>query len=141
MSALVGLFCTAFLAATIVPFSSEIVFGALLLSGHDPLALWVAATSGNTLGAVVNWTLARYLLRFQDRRWFPFSPGQTERAQSWFERFGQWSLLMAWTPIVGDALTFVAGLMRTRLVVFVLLVGAGKGARYAVLLALIDGVS
>jgi len=139
MTALIGLFLTAFLAATVVPFYSEVVFAGLLLRGHDPLALWIAATAGNTLGSVVNWALAHYLLRFQDRRWFPISPAGLERAQRWFERYGKWSLLLAWAPAGGDALTFVAGLMRTRLSLFVLLVGAGKGARYAVLYALLEG--
>ena len=141
MEAVALLFLASFLAATVVPFYSELLFGGLLLEGHDPLLLWVVATCGNTLGSVVNWGLARWLLRFQDRRWFPFTPERLGRAQGWFERYGKWSLLMAWAPAGGDALTFVAGLMRTRLSVFLLLVGAGKGARYAVVLLLIEGLA
>ena len=140
MEALIGLFVASFLAATLLPFYSEVVFAALLLEGHDALSLWIVASAGNTLGSVVNWALARYLLRYQDRRWFPFREDRLARAQEWFQRYGVWSLLLAWAPAGGDALTFVAGLMRIRLGVFLLLVGLGKAARYAVVLLLVEQV-
>ena len=124
------LFGSAFLAATILPFYSEVVLFALLRAGGDPFALVLTATLGNTLGAVVNWVLGRYLLHFQDRRWFYFSPAQIERAQRWFQRYGFWSLLLAWMPVGGDALTLIAGIMKVRLWLFLLLVGAGKALRY-----------
>ncbi|MGD8958011.1 MAG: YqaA family protein [Chromatiaceae bacterium] len=124
------LFGSAFLAATILPFYSEVFLFALLRDGGDPIALVGIATLGNTLGAVVNWLLGRYLLHFQDRRWFYFSHTQIEKAQRWFQRFGFWSLLLAWAPIFGDALTLIAGIMRVRLGLFLLLVGAGKALRY-----------
>lgn len=128
------MFWTAFAAATILPFYSEILLLSLLAAGHDPLALWFAATGGNTLGAVVNWWMGRFMMHFSDRRWFPVRQRDIARAQRWYARWGQWSLLLAWLPIGGDALTFIGGLMRARLDVFVLLVGLGKGARYAALI-------
>lgn len=131
---------TAFVAATLLPFYSEVVLVALLMRGAEPGGVFIAATVGNTLGAVVNWYLGRYLLHFQDRRWFPFKPGQLHRAQDWFLRYGKWSLLMAWLPVGGDALTFIAGIMRVPLGVFVILTGVGKGARYAVVIALALGL-
>jgi len=88
------------------------------------------ATAGNTLGAVVNWALGRFLLHFRDRRWFYFSAAQVERAQRWFQRYGFWSLLLAWMPIGGDALTLIAGIMKVRMWLFLGLVGTGKGLRY-----------
>jgi membrane protein YqaA with SNARE-associated domain len=124
------LFGSAFLAATILPFYSEVVLFALLREGGDPVALVLVATLGNTLGAVVNWVLGRYLLHFQDRRWFYFSPAQIERAQGWFQRYGFWSLLFAWAPFGGDVLTLIAGIMKVRLWLFLLLVGFGKALRY-----------
>jgi len=139
MEAYLSLFGVSFLAATILPAYSEVLFAGLLAAGHDPWALWAWATAGNTLGAAVNWGLARGLLRFQDRRWFPFKADGLERAQRWFQRYGVWSLLMAWAPVGGDALTFVAGMMRVRFDVFLLLTGIGKGTRYAILLLLVDG--
>lgn len=124
------LFGSAFLAATILPFYSEVVLFAQLRAGGDPVVLVAIATLGNTLGAVVNWFLGRYLLHFQDRRWFYFSATQIEKAQTWFQRYGFWSLLMAWLPVGGDALTLIAGIMRVRLWLFLVLVGTGKALRY-----------
>ncbi|NND45627.1 MAG: DedA family protein [Xanthomonadales bacterium] len=130
MASLLALFGSAFLAATILPFYSELVLFALLREGGNPVLLVVVATLGNTLGAVVNWWLGRYLLHFQDRRWFYFSREQVARAQHWFQRYGFWTLLMAWAPVGGDALTLVAGIMRVRLGLFLVLVGSGKALRY-----------
>ena len=124
------LFGSAFLAATILPFYSEVVLFALLRGGGDPVLLVLVATLGNTLGAVVNWLLGWYLLHFQDRRWFYFSRAQIDKAQYWFQRYGFWSLLLAWAPVGGDALTLIAGVMKVRLWVFLLLVGSGKAMRY-----------
>ena len=135
-----GLFLVAFLAATILPAYSEVLFAGLLAGGYDPLAFWAWATAGNTLGAALNWLMGRYLLHFQDRRWFPFRPDTLGPAQRWFQRYGVWSLLLSWAPVAGDALTFVAGLMRVRFDLFLVLTALGKGAKYAILLALVEGV-
>lgn len=131
-----GLFFVAFLAATLLPAYSEVFFVGLLAAGYDPLALWAWATAGNTLGAAVNWLLGRYLLHYQDRSWFPFKPDSLGLAQGWFQRYGIWSLLFSWAPIVGDTLTFIAGLMGVRFPLFLLLTTLGKGARYAIMLGL-----
>ena len=135
-----GLFAVAFLAATVLPAYSEVLFAGLLATGYDPVLLWAWATAGNTLGAALNWVMGRYLLRFQDRRWFPFRPGTLGPAQRWFQRYGVWSLLLAWAPVGGDALTFIAGFMRVRFDLFLLLTAIGKGSRYAILLALVMGL-
>ncbi len=140
MTAYVGLFATAFLAATVVPAYSEAVFASLLSAGYEPLSLWAWATAGNTLGAAVNWGLGRYMLQFEDRKWFPFKRDKLRQVQERFHWFGVWSLLFAWLPVGGDALTFVAGVMRVRFDLFLLLTGIGKGARYAVLLGVIEGL-
>ena len=138
MEAYLGLFFSAFLAATIVPAYSEILFASLVAGGYDPLALWLWASAGNTLGSAVNWGLGRYLLHFQDRGWFPFRAGSLDRAQAWFQKFGVWSLLFAWLPVGGDALTFIAGVMRVRFIVFIVLTAIGKSARYGVLLGILE---
>ncbi len=124
------LFTSAFLAATILPFYSEVILFGLLRAGGDPASLVIIATAGNTLGAVVNWVMGRYLLHFQDRRWFYFKTEQVEKAQRWYNRHGLWTLLLAWLPVGGDALTFIAGIMKVKLWIFVILVGSGKAARY-----------
>lgn len=134
-----GLFLAAFLAATVFPFYSEAALVGLLALGYSPLWLWFWATAGNTLGAAVNWALGRFLLHYQDRKWFPIPRRELERAQRWFNRFGVWSLLLAWLPIGGDALTLAAGALRVPFWLFFLLTAIGKGARYAVLIVLFPG--
>lgn len=132
------LFGASFLAATILPFSSEVILFSMLQQGFSPYWLVVIAAIGNTLGSCVNWWLGRSLLKFQHQRWFYFSPQQVETAQQRFQRYGLWSLLFAWVPIGGDALTLIAGIMRVRFSIFLLLVGIGKTARY-VLIVLLAG--
>lgn len=128
-----SLFFSAFLAATILPLQSEAVLVMALLGEHSPLAVIAVASVGNILGAVVNWLLGRGIERFRDRRWFPVGEAQLARAQDWYRRYGRWSLLASWLPVVGDPLTLVAGVMRERLAVFLLLVSIAKVGRYAVL--------
>ncbi len=130
----VGLFAAAFLAATIFPFQSDLVGLLVAEPSHWPTLL-LAASVGNTLGSLVNWLLGRFIERFRDRRWFPVKPKDYERVERWYARWGIWSLLFAWLPFGGDALTVVAGALRTPLLPFVVLVGVGKTARYAVLVA------
>lgn len=130
------LFASAFLAATILPFYSEVVLVAYLQQGLNPWTLTLVATLGNTLGGAVNWGLGLYLQRFKDRRWFYFSEKQIVRAQQWFQRYGVWTLLLAWLPIGGDALTLIAGIMRVRFWLFLVLVGAGKAFRYTSIVGL-----
>jgi membrane protein YqaA with SNARE-associated domain len=141
MEAYLGLFTAAFAAATLLPFYSEVALAGLQAAGYDPLALWLWATAGNTLGAAVNWAIGRWLMHFKERRWFPFKPQQIAVAQRWFQRWGVWSLLLAWLPVGGDALTFIAGIMRVRFDLFLVLTAIGKGARYAVLLGLLGWVA
>lgn len=124
------LFVTSFIAATIFPFYSEVYLFALARSGEPGYLLILVATAGNTLGALVNWILGRYLLHYQDRKWFYFSPEQTVKMQHWFQKYGVWSLLMSWLPLVGDTLTFIAGIMKVPVSLFLVLVTIGKAARY-----------
>ena len=134
------LFLGAFGAATILPFSSEIAFIGLIEQGYAPFWVWLVATAGNSLGAVVNWILGRFLTRFESKRWFPFKPDSLHRGQAWFQKYGVWSLLLAWLPVIGDALTFVAGVMKVRFEVFFILTAIGKGARYMVLYFIYSGL-
>jgi membrane protein YqaA with SNARE-associated domain len=129
-----GLFLTAFAAATILPLQSEAALVGLLLAGHSAWLLLIVASIGNVLGSIVNWFLGRAIERYRERPWFPVRPESLERAGSWYQRFGRWSLLLSWAPIIGDPLTIAAGILRERLVVFVALVTVAKVGRYAVLI-------
>ncbi|HBM50254.1 MULTISPECIES: YqaA family protein [Marinobacter] len=125
------LFLTAFAAATLLPAYSEILVGTLVNQDYALFWIWFWATAGNTLGSVVNGIIGRQVDRFKHKRWFPVSELQLHKARNRFNRYGQWSLLLGWLPIGGDALTLVGGIMRVPWLNFVVLVAIGKGLRYA----------
>lgn len=132
------LFASAFIAATLLPLQSEAVLAGLLLTGsYSTAALILIATLGNVLGSLVNWALGRGIERFRGRRWFPANEQQLQRAQGWYQRYGCWTLLLSWLPIVGDPLTLIAGVMREPLWRFLLLVTIAKAGRYLALAAVV----
>ncbi|ABR81828.1 MULTISPECIES: YqaA family protein [Pseudomonas aeruginosa group] len=135
-----GLFLSAFGSATLLPLQSETVLAALLLRGGQPVALLlVLAIVGNVLGSWVNWWLGRYLEHFRGRRWFPVGEAQLLRAQRHYHRYGRWTLLLSWVPVIGDPLTLVAGIMREPCWSFLAIVGLAKTLRYLALAALVLG--
>jgi membrane protein YqaA with SNARE-associated domain len=126
-----SLFAISFLAATILPFSSELTLAGLVTtSNYDNLLLLIVASLGNVLGSVVNWILGFYSRSLSKKRWFPFKDKQIEKSSKWFNRFGRWSLLFAWVPVIGDPLTLAAGLLRVKFVEFLTFVAIGKVGRY-----------
>ncbi len=132
-----ALFASAFLSATLLPGTSEAALVGLLVTGQGNAAALVAvATAGNVLGSLANWILGRFFAHFHDRPWFPVKATAYERACRWYARFGVWSLLFAWLPVVGDPLTLVAGVLRTDLRWFLPLVAVGKFARYLTVTAI-----
>ncbi len=134
--AYLGLFAAAFGAATLLPLQSEALLVALLLGGAQPAWMLVLVASlGNVLGSLVNWWLGRYLERYRGRRWFPVSEQRLQQAQYWYGRYGRWSLLLSWLPVIGDPLTLVAGIMREPLWRFTLIVTLAKTLRYTLLAA------
>ena len=137
-AALAGLVASAFLAGSILPAQSEVVLAALLLAGSLPAWLLVAvATAGNVAGAGLNYWLGRSADRFRGRRWFPLSAAGWERSAAWFNRWGRWTLLLSWVPVVGDGFTVLAGAARMPFGLFLALVTLAKGGRYVVLAAAI----
>jgi membrane protein YqaA with SNARE-associated domain len=130
--ALFGLFVAAFLAATPLPFNSEVPFIALQAAGWPALTLVVVASVGNVLGSCVTYGLGRGLGGWRDHPRFPIKPAQLARAEGWFQRWGLWSLLLSWAP-GGDVLVAVAGLLRVPVPIFLILVTIAKTARYATL--------
>ena len=78
------MFVSAFLAATFLPFASELTLVASLAAGGSASWLIAVATLGNTLGAVVNWGLGRFMEQFRDRSWFPVDSKRLQRGQAWF---------------------------------------------------------
>ena len=133
-----GLFLAAFLAATILPAQSEAVLAGLLAAGsYAPALLVLVAGIGNVLGSVVNWLLGRGIERFRGTRWFPVSEKHLDRAGNWYRKYGWWSLLLSWLPVIGDPLTVAAGIMREPFARFLTVIAIAKFSRYIVLAALV----
>lgn len=136
-----GLFFAAFGAATLLPLQSEALLTGLLILGKHPVwALVMVATAGNVLGAVVNWLLGWYIEHWRHKPWFPVSGDKLERAQRGYHRYGRWSLLLSWMPVIGDPLTVIAGVMREPLPSFVLIVTIAKLGRYLVITVITLGL-
>ncbi|KAF7771345.1 hypothetical protein PUND_a0076 [Pseudoalteromonas undina] len=137
----ITLFFTAFISATLLPSSSEVLMGGMIMQGNTNLWLiWFAATLGNVLGSCVNYWLGTQALRFKDKKWFPVSEKGLKKAQKQFNKYGVYSLLFAWLPIVGDPLTVIGGVFKVRFSMFLVLVTLGKGLRYLAVIALAVGL-
>lgn len=125
------MFAAAFISATLLPAQSEAVLVAFLQT--NKLSVWgliAIATLGNTLGSASNWLLGMYFLKFRDRPWFPVSPTRLNKAERWYRRYGRWSLLLSWLPVVGDALTLAAGILREPFSSFFAITCTAKMLRY-----------
>ena len=128
------IFFLSFLAATILPFSSEIGLASLLaLDTYNNVLLLILASCGNILGSCINWLLGNYSREFEKKKWFPFNKKNLLKASNWFERYGKWSLLLSWVPVIGDPITFIAGTMKTKFKTFIILVSISKISRYLII--------
>ena len=135
MADLVILFFISFSAATILPVFSEVFLFTLNTSGeYNSLLLLLIATLGNVLGAVVNWVIGFYFLKLQDKKWFPLNKSQIALYTKQYNKWGKWSLLFSWMPVIGDPLTVVSGIFKTNIIHFITLVTIGKMTRYVLIL-------
>lgn len=132
-SALFGLFLAAFVAATLIPFQSEIIFAGMIVAEPERFGvILLVASVGNVLGSCLNYALGRGLMQLRVMERFRIPEEALLRAEAWFRRWGVWSLLLSWLPL-GDVLTVVAGTLRTPFWLFALLVTIAKTGRYLVL--------
>ena len=130
---LASLFGLSFLASTLVPLGSEWLLILLIVQGHPAPTAVAVATLGNSLGAVTTYLIGICGSDFLTRRLLRLSDHDLHRARTMYSRFGVWSLLISWVPVVGDPLCLIAGALRTSLPLFLVLVPLGKGCRYAAL--------
>lgn len=124
-----GLFVAAFASATLLPGGSELWLAALVQQQPEHLWYWWSlATLGNTLGSLTTFALGGWL----SGRWgvARFNKRGQQRALVWLRRYGAWSLLLAWLPVVGDGLCLLAGWLRCGWPLACVLIALGKGARY-----------
>jgi membrane protein YqaA with SNARE-associated domain len=132
-SALFGLFLAAFVAATLIPFQSEIIFAGMIVAEPERFGvILLVASVGNVLGSCLNYALGRGLMQLRVMERFRIPEDALRRAEAWFRRWGVWSLLLSWLPL-GDVLTVVAGTLRTPFWLFAVLVTIAKTGRYVVL--------
>lgn len=132
-----SLFAASFLAATILPFSSEAALAAALLAGQQPWSVLIAvASTGNILGSAVNWGIGRAAAGAAPGA-LRIDPQKLERAEHWYRKYGRWSLLLSWVPVIGDPLTVAAGFLREPFWIFLALVAIAKIGRYLVVAAIL----
>jgi membrane protein YqaA with SNARE-associated domain len=122
------------MVATIIPFGSEAYFITLLsLEKYNHFILFVVASVGNVLGSLFNWICGFYINFFIKKSWFPINNKIIDRGNKLFTKYGKWSLLISWFPLVGDPITFAAGTLRYPIIPFLVLVSIGKVGRYLII--------
>ena len=141
MLSLFFLLLAAFGAATLLPLQSEAVLvGLLIQAEHSALILIAVASLGNILGSCVNWYLGLKVEQFKDKKWFPVSEVKLNQAQNIYHKYGFWSLLLSWVPIIGDPITLIAGLMKENFIRFLWVVSIAKIGRYVCVYLIFKGV-
>jgi len=134
------LFTVSFLAATLLPLGSEALLVYDISQNYSLLLLWCFATVGNTLGSMVNYWLGLKGETYLEKKGH-VSVEKMEKAREFFAKYGGWTLLLSWAPIIGDPLTFIAGVLRYNFKWFSLIVFVAKGLRYAVIIFLVSSLS
>ena len=122
------------MVATIIPFGSEAYFITLLsLEKYNHFILFVVASVGNVLGSLFNWICGFYINFFIKKSWFPINNKIIDKGNKLFTKYGKWSLLISWFPLIGDPITFAAGTLRYPIIPFLVLVSIGKVGRYLII--------
>ena len=129
-----GMALSAFLAASILPFSSEAVMVGLLAAGLDMWALVAWGTVGNVLGSLFNYGIGRLGKMEWIEKYLHTKPEDLDRARRFMRGRGAWMGLFSCIPVIGDVITIVLGLMRANLTIFIVSVTISKLARYVVLM-------
>ena len=124
----IALFFSAFLAATILPFSSEVTFVAALASDMPAHTALLYASSGNILAIILNYFLGFLLYEKTKAKLLSSKIGSSSYKFS--HRYGYFALLLSWLPLIGDPITLVAGLVRLNFIWFVIIAGSLRFARY-----------
>ena len=133
-SALIGLFLSAFLAATLIPAQSELGLGYLVISTDYSMVLLVTVASlGNTIGATINWAIGRGITRSLVRLEKIRTSTCYWTVINWYKKYGQWTLMLSWAPFIGDPITVIAGIFKVPLKTFLLIVALAKTSRYVII--------
>ncbi len=137
----VGLFISTFLAATILPFSSEIMVTALLCTGANPLYVFIIATIGNWLGSVSTYYIG-WLGKWEwIEKWFKVTPKKLEKQRYKISKYGSVLAFFVWLPIIGDVFALALGFYKINLYKCVLFMLIGKACRFAIYILLFDYIA
>lgn len=131
----ITLFFVAFASATLLPMGSEALLLYNLSEGYVVWLLWTVASVGNTLGSMVNYWLGLKGETYLEEKGY-LNEQKMQKARASFDRYGGWTLLLSWVPVIGDPLTFIAGVFKYNFWGFVVIVAAAKAARYAVVIGM-----
>lgn len=127
---LLGLFIGLFLAATVVPFSSDALYLAILAATGDPVSCLVVGTLGNWLGSVATYWIG-WLAKWEWlEKWFKVRPETLARQKERIDRYGYWLALLAWVPLIGDIIALALGFYKTRPLLSAIFLLIGKFARF-----------
>lgn len=137
----IGLFLSALLAGSILPFSSELVLTVLVQMGADPIVCLISASVGNTLGGLICYWLG-YLGNMQwIERWLGVEKEKLDKAERFVRKYGAWMGLFSVLPWIGEAIVVVLGLMRSNIYYTTLAMAVGKAVRYALIILAVEGVT
>ena len=128
-----GLFVATFLAATVIPFSSEAIFTGALVGELDPLMAIVVATAGNTLGGMTSFGLGWLGNWKRIESWLRVDMARIQRWKPSIDKYGAYTALICWTPIVGDVIAIALGIFKVNPFRTFGWMTIGKGLRYAVI--------
>lgn len=129
---LLGLFIGTFLAATIVPFSSDALYLAILIATGNPVACLLVGTLGNWFGGVTTYFLGRLAKWEWLEKTFKVSRETLEKQKTRIDRYGVWLALLSWIPIAGDVIALALGFYKSPALWTILLLGAGKFGRFLI---------
>lgn len=131
-----GLFLGTLLAATILPFSSEIILTGLLIAGYDPWVCFIVATLGNSLGSVITYFMGRLIPYEKALRKLKIKEERINQSGNFINKYGVWTALFSWVPLIGDALVFLLGANKVNFLKTILLVFIGKAIRFGIVILL-----
>ncbi len=127
------IFIISTLSATILPLSSEATLIYYLEDGKNSLYLLFFAGLGNTIGSIIN-----YFIGIKGIGWLikskKISKSRLQKSQNIFNKYGKYSLLLSWLPIIGDPLTLMAGALKFNLKLFIIMVAISKFGRYSIII-------
>lgn len=135
-----GMFVSAFLAGTVLPFSSEAVLVACVGLGLDPVLSTLSTTAGNALGGLTCYWIGHLGKQVWIEKYLKVTPDQLERANRFIRKGGAWMGFFSFLPVIGDAILIALGLMRAPVVPVSLSMTVGKLLRYAFLVAATLGI-